>query len=187
MKKRIKIQGTLIFLATISIIIFRKVIIRSVDSGSSLILDLLGVLFVLSGYYLRIISRGCKAELNPDGKTLVVNGPYAFTRNPMYLGTMLIGIGIIILLLKWWAAFIFIGAYLIIYIPEIKKEEIKLLQLFGEKFSDYCKQVPRFFPKLNLKQRKKPVTFKFAWIKKELSSIIATALLVLIIRILFIK
>ncbi|MGA2775309.1 MAG: isoprenylcysteine carboxylmethyltransferase family protein [Candidatus Omnitrophota bacterium] len=181
MKKRIKIQGFLIFLALLALIFFYKHLLPVPQNKiSRIILDGIGVMLFLSGYSLRIMARGYKAELNPDGKSLITQGPYALTRNPMYLGTLMISLGIILLLLKWWAGLIFLAVYLVIYVPEIKKEETKLLAAFGDEFKDYCK-VPRFFPALTSllrSDKQSSLEFKFAWLKKEILSLVPTLLFV---------
>jgi protein-S-isoprenylcysteine O-methyltransferase Ste14 len=186
MKKRIKIQGFLIFLAVIALIVFYKHLLPvSQNSISRTTVDGIGVMLFLLGYSLRIMARGYKAELNLDGKTLITQGPYALTRNPMYLGTLMISLGIILLLLKWWTGLIFLAVYLIIYIPEIKKEEARLLGAFGEEFKDYCK-VPRFFPCLkSLLQpdKQSSLEFKSGWLKKEISSFIPALFFVLGVKI----
>ncbi|MFA5275643.1 MAG: isoprenylcysteine carboxylmethyltransferase family protein [Candidatus Omnitrophota bacterium] len=181
MKKRIRIQGFLIFLAVLALVIFYKHLLPvSQNSVSRVIVDGLGVMLFLSGYSLRIMARGYKAELNPDGKTLITRGPYALTRNPMYLGTLMISLGIILLLLKWWTGLVFLAVFLIIYVPEIKKEEVRLHRAFGDEFKEYCK-VPRFFPapvSLLRPDKQNSLEFKFAWLKKEISSLVPTLLFV---------
>jgi protein-S-isoprenylcysteine O-methyltransferase Ste14 len=155
--------------------------------GQGLAWEILGLGMVLLGYLLRISARGVKAELNPDGKTLVVKGPYALTRNPMYLGTLLIGIGFIMALLRWWVSAIFLIIYLVIYIPQIRKEEVKLMIFFKGVFIDYCNQTPRFFPKIKKLLATNPgdyLAFKLSWLKKELPSLAMTLVLIIGIKIL---
>lgn len=139
------------------------------------LLDALGMLIVLLGYFLRIAARGCKTEMNPDGKTLVTNGLYVLMRNPMYFGTLLIGLGLTLVLFRWWVGFVFLGIYLAIYTPQINKEENKLSALFGDRFKEYCRKTPQFFPSfigLLTTHPKDYFTFKLSWIKKELPSLI---------------
>lgn len=77
-----------------------------------------------------------------------VGGPYRFVRNPLYLGTYLMAIG------TAWATenWILLGTstvlFAIIYHFIILDEEIKLRKIFKESYSEYCKAVPRFFPRL---------------------------------------
>jgi len=183
MKKRIKLQGGLMAGSLIIIAIFYRYILPEYEH--SLIWNILGVALVISGYLLRISARGVKAELNPDGKALVTKGPYALTRNPMYLGTLIIGIGFTGILFRWWVSLVFLTAYLGIYIPQIKKEEEKLFGFFGASFKDYCKKTPRFFPNVRGLFNTNPKDYlgiKQAWLKKELPSLIITFVLIVVMK-----
>lgn len=184
MKRRIKIQGFLIFLAVVSVAVFYRYLIPPKSYGTGrLAIDILGAVLFLSGYFLRIAARGYKAKLNPDGKSLVTKGPYALTRNPMYLGTLLIGLGIILLILRWYAAVIFLAVYLAIYIPQIKKEEKTLSGLFTKAFSGYCCDTPRFFPKpLSFFKKEARIKIEASWIKREFSSFAWSAMFVIIVK-----
>lgn len=188
MKTRIKIQGCLIFVAVVTLIFYSRYLLPDYKNQAQRILfDIVGTGLFLAGYYLRIAARGYKAELDPGAKALAVKGLYALTRNPMYLGTLLIGLGITFLLLKWWLGLIFLSVYLIIYIPQIKKEEEKLSALFGPVFKNYCKSTPRFFPRVRalLHSREwQGIRFKLAWIKKESNSLVPAILFILGIKIL---
>lgn len=187
MKTRIKIQGCLIFIAVVMLIFYSRYLLPDYKNQAQRILfDIVGTGLFLAGYYLRIAARGYKAELDPSAKALAVKGLYALTRNPMYLGTLLIGLGITSLLLKWWLGLIFLSAYLIIYIPQIKKEEKKLSALFGPAFENYCKLTPRFFPRIRVllhPGEREEIKFKLAWLKKESNSLVPAILFILGIKI----
>ncbi|MDD5431593.1 MAG: isoprenylcysteine carboxylmethyltransferase family protein [Candidatus Omnitrophica bacterium] len=189
MKKRIKIQGFLIFLSVMAVVFFYKQILQEGQSSlSNLIFSGIGLLLVISGYFLRIIARGHKADENPDGKTLVTTGVYKLMRNPMYFGTLLIGLGVILFLFKWWIAVIFLVVYLSIYIPEITKEEAKLKNLFGEAFKNYCKHTPKFFPSLSVLFKRggnRIFSVKPKWLKKEFSSLAWILAFLIIAKIIF--
>ncbi|MFH0790228.1 MAG: isoprenylcysteine carboxylmethyltransferase family protein [Candidatus Omnitrophota bacterium] len=176
MKKRIGLQGFFMFLGVVAILFCSKYIIvgfrqQIVDE----LLDALGMLIVLLGYFLRIAARGCKTDMNPDGKTLVMKGPYALMRNPMYFGTLLIGLGVVLILFRWWVGLVFLGIYLAIYIPQINREENKLSSLFGDTFAEYCKKTPQFFPGIIALFTTHPrdyLCLKLSWIRKERFSLI---------------
>lgn len=176
MKKRIGLQGFFMFLGVVAILFCSRYILvgfrqQVVDE----LLDALGMLIVLLGYLLRIAARGYKTDMNPDGKTLVMKGPYVLMRNPMYFGTLLIGLGLILILFRWWVSFIFLGIYLSIYIPQINREENKLSALFGDTFTEYCKRTPQFFPGIIALFTTHPRNYlglKLSWIRKERLSLI---------------
>lgn len=186
MKKRIKIQGGLVFLAVILFILFSRFIIPSWKKEAwDEFFDIAGIVLVLSGFLLRIIARGYKEEVSQGGDKLVTDGPYALIRNPMYLGTLLIGTGVISVLLKFWTLAIFLIVYLFIYVPQIKREERILLKRFGQDYEKYNRCVPKYFPGigglLNLKTQISLLNLQ--WIKKEISPLILTIIFIFIIEI----
>jgi len=80
------------------------------------------------------------------GKMLAQGGPYAFTRNPLYLGSFLMALGIIIAGQAYWLLAPFGLFFALFYYPVMQAEEKELLQSYGEKFIEYSKRVPMFFP-----------------------------------------
>lgn len=77
---------------------------------------------------------------------LATSGPYAFTRNPLYLGSFFLGLGFTIGA-GWWPLWIlFVAVFLGIYFPVMRVESRTLAGLFGEKFQRYSESVPLFFP-----------------------------------------
>jgi len=187
MKIRIKIQGTLVFIALVSSIFLYKFLFPHTKyEGQDEILDILGTLIILSGFFLRIVARGHKADMSVDGRTLITSGPYIFLRNPMYLGTLFIGLGVVLVLFEWWVFLLFAAIFSIIYIPQILKEEKVLHKLFGEEYRKYCINTARFFPsilslfKTNIREH---LFFKWKWVKVELRSLIGVLIVVMAIEI----
>jgi protein-S-isoprenylcysteine O-methyltransferase Ste14 len=139
-------------------------------------LDALGIILVLLAFFIRISARGFKAEKSNKGECLIKDGPYSLMRNPMYFGTLLIGLGIVLVLFQWWAFLLFLIVFLLIYIPQIKVEEKVLSKQFGDKYKDYCKGTPKYFPNISVIFKADPRDYlflKWKWIKKELFSLIA--------------
>jgi protein-S-isoprenylcysteine O-methyltransferase Ste14 len=84
---------------------------------------------------------------------LAVSGPYAHTRNPLYLGSFILGIGFIIAAASSWWLLILLGAlfaalFLGIYLPVMRVESATLAQLFGDEYERYAVAVPLLFPRL---------------------------------------
>jgi len=79
---------------------------------------------------------------------LATSGPYAYTRNPLYLGSFIMGLGFIIASGRWWLGLIFVALFLGIYLPVMRVESATLAQLFGERFREYAGAVPVFLPRL---------------------------------------
>lgn len=77
---------------------------------------------------------------------LAVTGPYAHTRNPLYLGSMLIAFGFAAASDNPWIAFILAILFLVIYVPVIRSEEEFLRDAFPA-FDTYCARVPRLLPR----------------------------------------
>ena len=79
---------------------------------------------------------------------LAISGPYAYTRNPLYLGSFIMGLGFTIASGRWWLGLLFIALFLGIYLPVMRVESATLAQLFGESFREYAAAVPVFLPRL---------------------------------------
>ncbi len=84
---------------------------------------------------------------------LAVSGPYAYSRNPLYLGTLLLGLGFSIAAAGGWLLFgvlggLFAALFLGIYLPVMRVEALTLAELFGEDYGRYAAAVPLLFPRL---------------------------------------
>lgn len=90
--------------------------------------------------------RGYSSGYVNKNEQLATSGPYAYTRNPLYLGSVVIGIGFVIAALDPWIAVAMLVMYLAIYIPVIRGEEAFLASRFPE-YPAYCRNVPRLFPR----------------------------------------
>jgi hypothetical protein len=98
---------------------------------------------VLPGLWLRAYAAGYVKK----NRELTQTGPYAHTRNPLYLGSMLIAAGFAVALLSWPVALVLALGFAVIYIPVIASEERFLRGTFPG-FDDYCQRVPRLIPRL---------------------------------------
>jgi protein-S-isoprenylcysteine O-methyltransferase Ste14 len=95
---------------------------------------------------------------------LAESGPYAYVRNPLYLGTLLVAAGFAIASLEWPLAVLFAIVFLFIYLPAIELEEQHLRKLFPE-FGAYAKRVPALWPKLG--PVTKPEQFRWELYKRN--------------------
>ena len=98
---------------------------------------------VVPGLALRAAASGTVRK----NRKLAVTGPYAYTRNPLYLGSILIAAGFAVALLSWLLALVLAVGFALIYIPVIASEEQFLRATFPG-FDDYCRSVPRLIPRL---------------------------------------
>lgn len=81
-------------------------------------------------------------------KTLAVSGPYARTRNPLYVGSFILGVGFTVAAGVWWLAGLFIALFLGIYLPVMLTEARDMQRIFGAEFEEYSQRVPLFVPRL---------------------------------------
>jgi protein-S-isoprenylcysteine O-methyltransferase Ste14 len=79
---------------------------------------------------------------------LAISGPYAFTRNPLYLGSFILGLGFTIASGRWELALLFAALFLGIYFPVMRVEASTMTELFGSQYEAYKKAVPLFLPRL---------------------------------------
>jgi len=94
-------------------------------------------------------------------KDLIVSGPYQYSRNPLYLGNLILGISVVITSYSWAVLAIFTIYFLLFYPPVIKREMERMKALFPEKYKTYKKKVPLFFP--SLKPARPTEKIKFSW------------------------
>jgi protein-S-isoprenylcysteine O-methyltransferase Ste14 len=98
---------------------------------------------------LGLLLRGYAAGHLRKHKQLATSGPYAFTRNPLYLGSMLLAAGFCIASHSWISTLLLV-AYLSIFYPAvIRREQDELKLLYGTAFTEYAAQVPAFWPRLS--------------------------------------
>jgi protein-S-isoprenylcysteine O-methyltransferase Ste14 len=116
---------------------------------------------VLPGLWLRGYASGYVKK----NRELTVTGPYAHTRNPLYLGSMLIAAGFAVALLSWPVALALTLGFAVIYVPVIASEE-RFLRASFPGFDDYCRRVPRLIPRLtparNPRDEKSAGSFSFS-------------------------
>lgn len=101
-----------------------------------------GAVLVITGLLVRALASGHVRK----NEALATSGPYAYTRNPLYLGSLLIGVGFAIAARSWWVGALLVVMFFAIYLPVIRGEEVFLRNRFPE-FEDYVRQVPRMFPR----------------------------------------
>jgi protein-S-isoprenylcysteine O-methyltransferase Ste14 len=102
-----------------------------------------GIFPILCGLSLRGFASGHVQK----NRELTVSGPYAYTRNPLYLGSLLMAAGFAIAARSLWFLILMLLLFFLIYIPVIAGEERYLRTAFPE-YDDYARRVPRFLPRL---------------------------------------
>lgn len=92
---------------------------------------------------------------------LATSGPYAHTRNPLYLGSFLLGLGFTIAAGQIIPGLLFVALFLGIYLPVMRVEAATLARLFDEDYERYARDVPLFFPRLAPYRDEKTAGAKF--------------------------
>jgi len=94
-----------------------------------------------------LLLRGWAAGHLNKNQRLAVSGPYAFTRNPLYIGTLLVAAGLVIASRRAGLALLFGAVFVLVYLPVIQLEEQHLRKLFP-RYTEYAEQVPALWPRL---------------------------------------
>ena len=79
---------------------------------------------------------------------VTTSGPYAYTRNPLYLGSMILMIGFGVASRNVWLASALVITFLALYLPVVREEEDHLRAQFPE-YGDYAQRVPRIIPRIS--------------------------------------
>jgi protein-S-isoprenylcysteine O-methyltransferase Ste14 len=101
-----------------------------------------GAAVIICGLALRAAASG-HVRKNAE---LTTTGPYAYTRNPLYLGSLLIAVGFAIAARSLWVVIAIVVLFFAIYLPVIRSEEDYLRATFPG-FDDYARAVPRLIPR----------------------------------------
>ena len=91
-------------------------------------------------------------------RALAESGPYAYVRNPLYIGTLAVAAGFVIASRQWVLAVICATVFLLIYLPVVELEEQHLRSLFPE-YAGYARRVPRLWPRFTISD---PKPFRWA-------------------------
>lgn len=117
----------------------------------------LGAIVLVPGLMIRALASGHVRK----NEALATSGPYAYTRNPLYLGSLLIGVGFAVAARSWWVGVVLVVMFFAIYLPVIRDEEAFLRQRFPE-FEEYARRVPRMLPRIAPHPAEEPGEFSFA-------------------------
>ncbi len=108
------------------------------------VVDVIGFALVALGMIIRIVSREWKAIHLKGG--LVTSGPYAIVRHPMYIGSLISGLGLCTVMGSLLFAAVFVIAYTFTHRSISFAEERFLVKQWPDQFKAYKSNVPAFFP-----------------------------------------
>jgi protein-S-isoprenylcysteine O-methyltransferase Ste14 len=116
---------------------------------------ILGGVLAAAGVALRAYAAGYLSK----NQKLATSGPYAWTRNPLYLGSALMGSGFALAGGNVFLAAGLVALFAAVYWPVIRREEDYLRREFGEDYDHYAQRVPLLLPRLH----RPPAGERFQW------------------------
>src|ERR1700740_1392015 len=112
----------------------------------------LSAVLVLLGLGIRALADGFAGRHTRteeiEAPRLSTGGPYSFVRNPIYVGSMVIGLGMVGLLASWIALIPYLAVFAVFYFAVISAEAQFLRKTFGRQYEQYCQNVPRMRPRV---------------------------------------
>ncbi len=94
---------------------------------------------------LGLLLRGWAAGHLAKNQDLATAGPFAYVRNPLYLGTLITAAGLVVAAREFWLALLFAAAFVLVYLPVIELEEQHLRTIFPG-YTAYADKIHRFLP-----------------------------------------
>jgi protein-S-isoprenylcysteine O-methyltransferase Ste14 len=134
-----------------------------------------GAIVIVPGLLIRALASGHVRK----NEALATSGPYAYTRNPLYLGSLLMGVGFAVAARSWWVGVALVVMFFAIYLPVIRDEESFLRSKFPE-FEEYARRVPRMLPRIVPAQIGEPgggFSMELYWKHREYNALLGSVLL----------
>jgi protein-S-isoprenylcysteine O-methyltransferase Ste14 len=141
---------------------------------------LAGILIAATGETLRLWAAG---YLQKD-RRLAMEGPYAWTRNPLYLGSLLVGLGFTLATGRLFLLLVLIALFAAIYFPVMKREAARLDAAFPGDYSLYASRVPLLLPRIPREEaasRTAAFSWNQVWVNREPVTVLGLVLVVAIL------
>ncbi len=142
-----------------------------------------GALIASMGIVVRAVASGHVKK----NRELTVTGPYAYVRNPLYLGSIVIAIGFAVAARDVWVAIVILAMFVLIYVPVIRAEETFLRKQFPG-YDDYARRAPSLLPHtLLFRQIMDGFSRELYWQHREYNALLGSAamLAALVVKILW--
>ncbi len=153
---------------------------------SSLTLLAVGAGVVLLGLLFRVNAAayllGRHIVTKIEAEELCISGPFAYVRNPLYIGNFIVGVGCALAFNAWYGWLVFLLEFGLMYSQIIPYEESFLSGKFGPAYNDYKAATRRFLPRLKpypMCTKTKPLFGKAAWGEKFHALVLAAAFVLL--------
>ncbi len=140
-KYRVILGRILIPLVLIYLFWFERIPVHLFNSR----IGLVGVALVALGVAIRSLSAGMLHK----NEQLASSGIYAVVRNPLYLGSLVMLIGVNLLIIHPLFLLTSLALFLLTYVPTIRNEERGLAARYGKAWVDYASSTPRLLPRLS--------------------------------------
>ena len=137
-----------------------------------------GSVVIAAGLAIRAIASG-QLKKNEE---LAVSGPYSYTRNPLYFGSILIASGFAVAARSVWIWVLLLVLFVLIYVPVIRGEEEYLRSVFPE-FESYSRRVPRLLPRWSGESLTASFSRELYLKHREYNALIGAVLMVLAITV----
>ena len=124
------------------------------------------IAFGLPVALLGLLLRGWAAGHLAKNERLATGGPYAWGRNPLYLGTLLVAAGFALASRSPLLAAVLAAAFALVYLPVIELEEQHLRKLFPE-YAGYAERVPMLWPRFRASESAPPFRWSLYWRNQE--------------------
>lgn len=132
-----------------------------------------GTLVAIPGILLRALASGHVRK----NEELTTSGPYAYTRNPLYLGSLIMAVGFAIAARSFWIVALMLAMFFAIYLPVIRDEEEYLRRAFPG-FDEYAQKVPRLLPRWSgFVQPRGAFSSSLYWQHREYNAVLGTVAL----------
>jgi len=132
---------------------------------------LIGTALIVPGLVVRALASGHVQK----NEQLTTSGPYAYTRNPLYLGSLILAAGFALAARSWWVAIAMAVFFLAVYMPVIRAEEAFLRERFPQ-FDDYARDVPRLLPRLTaVASGRGSFSWELYWKHREYNALLGSA------------
>jgi len=143
---------------------------------------ILGLILSVLGLALRAWAAGHLAK----NESLAETGPYAFVRNPLYIGTLIAALGLVIAGRSVILLAVFLAVFLLVYLPVIELEEQHLRKLFPA-YDAYARRVPALRPLLRPAGPVGRFRPRLYWRNQEYNALFALAIaaIVLIVKLIY--
>lgn len=130
--------------------------------------------------------RFCASGYLEKDRRLATGGPYAWTRNPLYLGSLLVGLGFTLATGRMFLLVVLVALFAAVYFPVMKREAERLEAAFPGDYSFYASRVPLLVPRVPPRGEATGASFSWSqvWVNREPVTVVG---LLLVVAILWVK